>query len=485
MPHRFTGRQHELAEMNRLYRKNSFQMIVLYGRRRVGKTTLAFEFAKGKPTLSFTAKVQSDALNLADFSRAVYAHFGMPQAGAFSTWDDAFCFVAQRAARDHLVFIFDEFPYAAGKNSALASTLQVVIDRYFSQTNVFFILTGSNQGFMEEKVLGNASMTGCEGSLGEKNPLFGRRTAQIHLAPFNYLDAACMLPNTPPDRLVEYYACFGGTPYYLSMIDEDDSLRQNIERLFFTKEGLLYEEPMMLLRQELREPATYSSIMDAVANGANRPQEIADRIGEERTTVGKYLETLRSMGLVERRVPFGENAKTSRKGIWRLSEPCFAFWYRFVQRSIDAIESDAGGLVLREAMGEEELATYVGHWFERICLTWVVEQAKAEALPISPVAFGSWWGTNALLREQDDIDVVAASRKRGQLLVGECKWRNSFDETEALRRLEARKALVGDYADVWLALFSKKPARRATREKREGDQVLFVDVEKLYGAREA
>lgn len=483
MSSRFAGREHELKEMERLYRKGGFQMIVLYGRRRVGKTTLAFEFAKNKPTLAFTAKVQSDALNLGDFSRKIYEYFGLPQVGPFATWDDALAFIAKWSGGEHLVFIFDEFPYAAAKNPALVSTLQVAIDHVFSQTNVFFILTGSNQGFMEEKVLGEAGVEGSGRALGEKNPLFGRRTAQIHLGPFGYLEASRMLPNTPPIQLVEYYACFGGTPYYLAMIDEGDTLQQNVERLFFTKEGLLYEEPLMLLRQELREPAMYGSIMDAVAGGANRPQEIADKVGDDRTAVGKYLSTLQSMGLVGRRVPFGENAKTSRKGIYRLTEPCFAFWYRFVQENVDSIERDAGELAARDALQPEALSTYVGHWFEEISLSWVIAQAKADNLPILPTHFGSWWGTNPLLRAQDDIDVVAANPRCGQLLLGECKWRNQFNESEVFKKLENRRFLVGDYGETWFALFSKNPVGDENCRAHAGGNVLFVDAEELYRGR--
>ena len=236
----------------------------------------------------------------------------------------------------------------------------------------------------------------------------------------------------------------------------------------------------MLLRQELREPAMYSSIMDAIAGGANRPQTIADKVGDERTAVGKYLATLQSMGLVERRVPFGESAATSRKGIYCLNEPCFAFWYRFVQANIDSIEQDAGELAAREAMQPEEPSTYVGHWFETICLSWLICRAKAGDLPVSPTLFGSWWGTNPLLRTQDDIDVVAANPRRGQLLIGECKWRNRFDESEALNKLEARRTLVGQYDKTWLALFSKKPASDETRRLHAGDDILFVDAEQLY-----
>jgi AAA+ ATPase superfamily predicted ATPase len=436
----FVGRQ---LELERLYAKGGFQMVVLYGRRRVGKTALTKEFAKDKPALVFTAKIQSDALNLADFSRSIYRYFSVPEdTGSFHTWDAALACIAQQAKDTHLVFVFDEFPYAAKRNASLISTFQIACDRLFPETGIFLILIGgSNQGFMEEKVLGDTD----EDSLGEKNPLFGRRTARIHLGPFGYRDAALMLPGLSSTELVEFYAVFGGTPYYLSMIDTSESLKTNAERLFFRKEGLLYEEPMMLLRQELHEPAIYSSVLDAIAAGANKPQEIADRIGEDRGPVGRYLKMLQSMRFVEKKVPYGEPREKSRKGICCISEPVFSFWYRFVQPAMDAIEMDAGELEARELFEGNDIPTYVGHWFETICLEWTIAQAKKGALPIRPVRFGSWWGADPARKGQTGIDVVAGSKRRRELFVGECKWRNSFDAGKATQELVRRAQLISGY----------------------------------------
>lgn len=473
----FVGREHELVELERLYRKGGFQMVVLYGRRRVGKTALAMRFSQGKPTLSYTAKVQSDAMNLADFSVHIYEYFGLPAStGAFATWEDALKFIASSAGDRHMVLLFDEFPYAAQRNPSLVSTFQIACDTYFSTTNVFLILTGSNQGFMEERVLGTV---GSSAALGEKNPLFGRRTFQIHLAPFGYRDAAKMLQNVPPEDLVRYYAVFGGTPYYLSMVDTGETFQTNVEQQFFRKEGLLYEEPLMLLRQELREPAIYSSILDAIAGGANKPQEIADRLGEERTSLTKYLRTLVSMRLVERRVPFGENRERSRRGIYRICEPAFAFWYRFVQPELESIERDVGELVAREILASDDIPTYVGMWFESVCLQWVIEEAKLSRLPIRPTRFGSWWGTDPSAREQTDIDVVASNERRGELLVGECKWRRKFDEGRAVETLAHRAGLVGTYDHVCHCLFTRNPVSVHLQEGL-GKNWLFVDVNDLY-----
>ncbi len=472
----FVGREQGLAELERLYAKGGFQMVVLYGRRRVGKTALTKEFAKDRPALVFTAKVQSDALNLADFSRSIYRFYSGPEeTGSFRTWDAALAFIAQQAKDTHLVFVFDEFPYAAKRNASLISTFQIACGRLFPETSIFLILAGSNQGFMEEKVLGDTN----EDSLGEKNPLFGRRTAQIHLGPFGYRDAALMLPGLSSAELVEFYAVFGGTPYYLSMIDTPESLKTNAERLFFRKEGLLYEEPMMLLRQELHEPALYSSELDAIAAGANKPQEIADRIGEDRGSVGRYLETLQSMKIVEEREPYGESRERSRKGIYWISEPALAFWYRFVRPAMDAIEMDAGELEARELFEGNDIPAYVGHWFETICLEWTIVQAKKDALPIRPVRFGSRWGADPVRKGQTDIDVVAGSKRRRELFAGECKWRNSFDAGKATQELVRRAQLISGYDTVRYGLFTKDQIS-AGFAGTLGPEWTFVDAERLY-----
>ena len=218
----FVGREKELAEMERLYRTPGFQMVVLYGRRRVGKTTLIEKFSHSKKTLFFTAKVQVDKENLRDFSKVVYEFFDMPTTmPSFGSWDDAFGFVMEQAHDERIVLAFDEFPYAAKANASLPSVVQIAIDRQMKRSNIYLILSGSNQGFMESEVLGRES------------PLFGRRTAQLRLSAFGYLDSARMLEGVSLEDQVKYYSCIGGTPYYLSLVDVRDSFESNIKRLFF------------------------------------------------------------------------------------------------------------------------------------------------------------------------------------------------------------------------------------------------------------
>ncbi|NMN01355.1 ATPase [Bifidobacterium sp. DSM 109958] len=470
----FVGREHELEVLRGLYARDRFDMVVVYGRRRVGKTSLIDEFVRGRRVLYFTALQQSSALNLRGFSEAVYRFFGMPDLlPAFGSWQDAFSFVAQRARqspREPWVLVFDEFPYAAAAEPSLPSVLQIAIDHGLKDTCVTMVLSGSNEGFMESRVLGS------------KSPLYGRRTAQIHLQPFDYLDAARFLPDATPEDRVRYYATFGGTPYYLALLDPSASYEDNVRALMYDKLGLLYEEPMMLLRQELREPGQYYSVLQAIASGSSTPKAIAEHAGVEANATGGYLRTLEGLNLVRRQVPFGDDPAKSRKGMYVVDDPFFAYWFRFVGRNADAIERSAetGGAVAKRVSESPAFATYVGQRFETVCLQWLARANGRDGLPFLATRFGKWWGTDPRAREQTDIDVIAADPESRSILLGECKWRNAFNETQALDALRARTGLVRGYADHHYALFTRNPVSPATRAKCDADGTLLVDAERLY-----
>lgn len=470
----FVGREKELAVLDRMYAKRDFQMAVIYGRRRVGKTTLIDEFVKDKRTLYFTAQQKTSRQNLELFSNAVYSTFGLPSSlPAFSSWNDALAFVVRQVESEPtaapLVFVFDEFPYAAEAEPSLPSALQSAIDHGFKQTSTKLILCGSNQGFMESEVLGG------------KSPLYGRRTLQIRLKPFDYLDAARMLPGVPVEELPVYYATFGGTPYYLSQIDLGVTYEENVRLLLFDTTGMLYEEPLMLLRQELREPAQYNSILDAIGAGNTMPSKIAERAGVNSNSVGKYLKTLVSLGIIERTAPLGESS-TSRNARYQIRDPFFAYWYRFVSRYLGSIEEGAGSTVAGYATSGQALATYVGGQFERLCLQWVRRESVAGRLPFAALEFGRWWGNDPQAREETDIDVVAANRAERKVLVGECKWRNSFDESAAIEALEHRSTLLKGFTRCYYALFTKRDVSEGTHAKALArDDLRIVTLEDLYG----
>lgn len=462
----FVGREAELGKLEELYGKGIFQMVVVYGRRRVGKTALAAEFAKDKRALCFTALEQSDANNLADFSAKAQAFFGLPQTmGAFSSWTDAFDFIAERAIRERFVLVFDEFPYAAQRNKALPSVLQVAVDRKLKDTGMFLILCGSNQGFMESRVL------------GRKSPLYGRRTAQMRIGALGFRDARKMLSSLDVQEAFRYYGCFGGVPYYLMQVEEGLGFRENLSQLYFDSSGFLYDEPMGLLRQELDEPALYNSVLRAVAGGANRVQEIADRTGVARTSLPRYLKTLVDLGILERTVPFGENAETSKRGIYRVLDATYDFWFRFVMPFSGDVEAGLGAAVAR-AIPESHINAHLGRRFERLCLEWLAEEACAGRLPIRATSVGSWWGTNPETHSQTDIDVLAADKVEKTLIIGECKYRNDFNVAEAAESLAGKTQLVRGYSTEALYVFSRHPVPQSAARSNRG--TAFVSLEMMY-----
>ena len=470
----FVGREKELRQLNRMYERDGFQMAVVYGRRRVGKTTLIDEFAKGKPTLYFTAQQRSSFQNLVQFSMAVYAFFGISsEAGAFSDWRAAFSFVASMAKErlgEPFLFVFDEFPYAAGTEPSLPSILQIAIDHEFLDINMSLILCGSDEGFMESEVL------------GRKSPLYGRRTMQLKVKPFDCFDAALMLPGLTAEQFVTYYATFGGTPYYLAQLDSSATYEENVTELMFETSGILYEEPLMLLRRELREPALYNSILDAIGSGETSPKRIADTAGVNPSSMSKYLKPLVDLGIVERQVPFGDNPASSRKATYQLADPFFAYWYSFVSKSVGAIEAGAGPAAARQMAFGQGLSTYVGKQFEAVCVQWVVRENAQGRLPFLASAFGRWWGTDPRERAETDIDLIAADKESKSILFGECKWRNDFNESKALDALQYRSSLVKGYTNQSYMLFMKKAASEATLLKAsQREDLRVVSVAEMFG----
>lgn len=467
----FVGRTKELAALQSRYDQGGFQFAVVYGRRRVGKTSLLNEFAHDKPTLFFTALEQSDGDNLRDFSNEIARFFGLPHdMGPFSSWSAALDYIAERAQRERFVLVFDEFPYAAKRNEALPSIFQIAIDRKLKNTGVFLALCGSNQGLMESKVL------------GKKSPLYGRRTIQIRLRQLGFREAARMLPNLDPQDCFRFYGCFGGVPYHLELVDGSLTLRENLERLYFDPAGFLYDEPFGLLRQELSEPALYGSTLRAIAHGANRQKEIADRTGIAATTLPSYLKTLENLGIIERSVPFGDNPETSKRGIYRICDACYDFWFRFVMPAVSGIETGLGHTLVAQ-LDDFHLDEYLGRRFERVCAEWLVGEASEGRLPIPATNVGTWWGTNPLTRTQDDIDVLAASETDKRLVIGECKYRESFDETSEVENLDSKRALIKGYRADYLYLFTKHPVAAGTA-RRYGTRpdVRFITLDEMYGA---
>lgn len=364
----FIGREKELAVLNEMYERDEFQLFILYGRRRVGKTTLLNEFCKNKPAIFYSAEQSNDKLNLEKFSQQVFQFYGETMLEPFSSWENALTYIHDRQSGKRLLLVFDEFPYLARKNKALLSVLQHLIDHKLQFGRLFIVLCGSYMGFMEKEVL------------SAKSPVFGRRTGQLHMKAFDYRTSMRFMEGFSDEDKIRLYGAFGGTALYLRQIRKGRSVEENIKNSFLRTTAYLYEEPQLLLRQEVQEPGIYSAIIEAIANGASKSNEIATKTGEEQAKCIKYINTLCELGILYKEAPFGEKS-SARKTLYGISDLMFRFWYRYVFSNRTLLETDASEIVWKRRI-VPDYDHYLGPVFEKVCRDYLYRKNSLGELPI-------------------------------------------------------------------------------------------------------
>ena len=348
----FIGREQELRTLNQLYASGKFEFAVIYGRRRVGKTALISEFIKGKDAIFFTGVETNAKQNLENFSQCIMDYQGSDSLGVtFPSFQAALESVFRVAKSQRVILVIDEYPYVAHAAKSLASTLQLLIDKHHADSKLFLILCGSSMSYMEDQVL------------AYKAPLYGRRTAQLKIRPFDFFEVCRYFTGLSPKDKALAYGMIGGTPQYLQQMDVHLSIEENIKRLFLSPASAVFEEPLNLLKQEVREPGVYNAIMTAIASGYSKMNEIASKVGEDSSVCAIYLKNLITLGIVKKETPFGE--KAGRKTIYSMEDPMFRFWYRFVPPNISLIARGAAELAYNRIA--PELSAYMGGIFEEIC----------------------------------------------------------------------------------------------------------------------
>jgi len=460
------GRMRELRSLEELYGNDEFTFAVVYGRRRVGKTSLINEFISrnDKKTISFTATENTDIVNLEKFSQKIFEVYPeLSSIRSFPTWESAFDYVAKRSEQEKLILVIDEFPYLAKANPAISSELQRHIDLFLQNTNMMLILCGSSMSFMEKQVLGYES------------PLYGRRTAQYRVMPLDYYDSAAFFENTSMEDRLLGYAVTGGIPQYLKVISKERTVEKGIEKAFFTKEGFLYEEPHNLLKQELREPALYNAIITTIANGATKLTEIASKVKEEDSKVAKYIKNLIHLGILEKELSMF--AKNERDGIYRIKDNMYRFWHRFVPDNVTLIES--GYERVYENRVKQFIPDYMGHVFEAVCKQYLLRLNAKDMLPFLFDTIGGWWGGNPITKKGTEIDIVASS-KDGRMIVGECKWKNKETGCDVYKGLK-EKEIVLPGKDIHYFLFSRSGFTPALKDEAKDDaRLTLVTLNDLF-----
>jgi uncharacterized protein len=441
---RFVDREAELEIVMRDLDSPQPSLFVLYGRRRTGKTALLRKAVEGRRSVFFTADLGSPHDQLVSFSNAISESLGTEglEGAVFGSWEQALRFCARRAESEPMAVILDGFQYLANADATLPSVLQRLWDTDLAGSRLSLVLCGSYVSFMERQVL------------GARNPLYGRLTGQLLLAPLHSREAALFFPSWTPDAAMSAVAILGGIPAYLQQFDEAQDLATNVSRTILRQGAPLYDEPRFLMMEELREPQVYFSICRAIAHGHGRPNEIAQAAGlRDRGAVGPYLVALQEMKLVERRTPATvRNPERSRQGLYRLADPFFRFWFRFVYPSRATLEAGDAELVWSRKV-EPHLAQHVAGAFEDACREHLLSLNRQGKLPATYDRIGGWW------RGPHEVDIVGIGDE-GEVLLAECKWSTNPVGTDILEALmEKAKYVVADVEEksprVRFALFAR------------------------------
>lgn len=404
----FIGRTSELHLLDQLWWRPTATLLILYGRRRVGKTRLLTHWLRqaGQRTLYWVAEPSSTLDQLRSFSQAIY-NFANPNAPApldftYANWQQAWQQVAALAQNERLALFVDEFTYLLEIDPSIAGQLQNLWDHTLSHTNLFLVICGSHLGMM------------LRHTLSYQAPLYGRATAQLRLQPLPFGMTTSYFPRYDADERVAIYAIWGGIPAYWERLNSTLSLSENIRLDLLTANNLMQTEPRLLLQDFLSDPHNYVGILRAIANDARTQKEIATFTGLAQSHISQYLSTLQEAGFVERRVPVTQ-AERSRLGRYHIVDPYLRFYYRFLANRQTQLALGIQEQALEEI--KRHLRDFIGtHTWEELCREWLLRASANNTLALLVDQVGSVWTRSA------QVDVVGINSMTKVLVLGECKW---------------------------------------------------------------
>ena len=431
----FYDRLEELGALDTAFESRGHDFYVVYGRRRVGKTELLKEFCADRPHIYFLAAQEAEDRQREKFVEKVAEYFD-DRVPRIDGWDEALDYLGEKLAGEQLVVAIDEFPYLVEENDSLPSYLQSFVDEQLQGTESMLVLCGSSVSTMESEVLGHES------------PLYGRRTGQIDVQPFPFRQAQDVIAYNLEDA-IRSFAVTGGTPMYLTLFEYDQPLRENIRTHILSPTARLYNEPEFLLRTELRNPARYMSILEAIATGHTTPNEISGATGIDVGPLSKYLQTLRRLRLIDREVPVTASPKQSKRSRYQVADEFLRFWFRFVEPNRSSIEEAPD--VVYDGSIEPNIPDHVATTFEAVCQEVVWEAIRRGHLE-SYSEVGRWW------YGEDEIDIVGLAPDADRILFAECKWTTEPIGQALVSQLREKAERVRwgpDTRDEEFALFSK------------------------------
>lgn len=419
----FFNRRQELDDLERLWKGDRANFIIVYGRRRVGKSSLLRVFGQNKPVFYWTATKTTNKRLLESFSKELQAFKNpksvVPDEFSYPNWESALLELANISMEKRILAVIDEFPYAIDAEPELPSLLQKLWDNNFSRSKIDLCVTGSRIGMIEKHVLSS------------NGPLYGRANAVIWLDPLPPNIMREFLPQYSQSQLVEVYSITGGVPLYIEMFDGRVPVLENLKRALTSTTSILKGEPYFLIHEELKEPMRYVAILEAMGGGKSSQSEIARSIGIDKTHIVPYLHTLEGLKFIKRIVPVTENPKNSRKGIYIITDLFLKFYFRFIAPNINLIEERREEKVVDIIAAN--LDSFVGRaGFEDICRQWMIKEAKKSNLPFDPELIGKYWDSAC------EVDVAAISKKHKSLIIGEAKWTGKQCDIQTLAELNQK-----------------------------------------------
>lgn len=465
----FIGRADELNFLEERYQKKDGQLVVLYGRRRIGKTETIRRFCENKKHVYYTCVECPDEQQLNSFSKRVL-QMGLPAAryiNSFADWEQAFVSILDIPGDEKKILVIDEFPYMVRGNNSIPSVLQKLWDETLKNENVMIILCGSAMAFMEKEIL------------AEKNPLYGRATGILKMNELTFYEAIQFVPNYNAEDKVKTYAILGGIPHYLKQFDDHMTLEENIQKHILTRGSILYSEVEFLLRQELRETSIYNMVIQAIALGNTKLNDIYQKTKIDKAKLSVYLKNLVDLKIICKEFSVDDGVKEHanvQRGLYRITDNYFRFWYAFVFPNISELESgDSKGVY--EYTIKPEIENYTSYVFEDICKEYLRLKNKKGELPFYFSKIGRWWN------KTDELDIMAVDHRNKKYILGKCKYKKSAFDLSDMRNVQQKVRLQAGIDDIYFWIFSKGGYTEAVIAGAKEQNVKLLTVEDVVSGK--
>lgn len=454
---KFVGRESELSFLEEQYNRDS-SMVIIYGRRRIGKTTLIKEFIKNKKAIYFLATEESINENRKNLQNTI---FQITKNNFYSenneiNWENLFNFVNG----EKWILVIDEYQYLTMTDKSFTSKIQKIWDEFLKNKNVMLVLSGSLTNMMYSETLDSSS------------PLYGRRTGQIKLQELSFDDYKQFFDNKKISEIIDFYSVTGGVPKYVESFDLRKSLLQNIKDNIINVNSYLYEEPIFLLSKEVKEIGSFFSIIKSISFGNHKLSKISADIGIKQSSLIYYINVLQDLDIIERQVPITEkNPQKSKRGLYFIKDKFINFWFNFVYPYRNFIEMNNKTFVL-EKIENNLIDNHVSFVYEDICKKKVLDLSANNFFNKNIIKVGSFWNNNF------ELDILGVDIKQNPVLFGECKYQKNKVGKEVLNKLKFKAEKISSKEKVYV-IFSKSGFRKDLLDLSEKENNIFLFDNKI------